>query len=587
MELTIDEAMQQGVAAHKEGKLQDAERLYRAILQSQPAHPDANHNLGVLAVSVNKADAALPLFKTALEANPKIEQFWLSYIDALIREKQFDHAKQVIEQAKEQSFSREKLKVLEVQLFSRTQIESANRVGPSKQQQTRLLEYYQTGWFDDAEKLANSLIKQFPFHNFSWKILAALLRKTNRASEAEFAGIKTVEIAPYDAEAHNNLGITLTELGKLNEAAASYRQAIFVKHDYAAAHNNLGNTYKALGRSNEAEVSYSQAITLKYDDAEAYTNLGDTLKEAGRLDEAEANYKQSIALKPDFTKAYNNLGDTVKELGRLSEAEANYRRGISLKPDFDDAHNRLLSCLYLMDKPALFFDELDYLIRQDKANAVIGSLTYRSALKYGIEKPNPFCREPMNYVLHIDLNTDYNFKEFFVDKVRSVLKGHRISNRSQSLLINGHQTSGNFFDIKNGFTEEIQTAIRLEIEKYRNKYNNSDEGLIRKWPTEYSLDGWLISMKSGGELKPHIHEQGWVSGSVYINVPPKLKANSGNLVLSLGVQEDTSDARRNVEKIIDINTGHMVLFPGSLTHYTIPFEAGEDRIVLAFDVNPK
>jgi Tfp pilus assembly protein PilF len=86
MKLTIDETLQQAVAFHEEGKLQDAERLYRAILQSQPLHPDANHNLGVLAVSVNKADAALPLFKTALKANPKKEQFWFSYIDALIKE---------------------------------------------------------------------------------------------------------------------------------------------------------------------------------------------------------------------------------------------------------------------------------------------------------------------------------------------------------------------------------------------------------------------------------------------------------------------------------------------------------------------
>ena len=80
LEITIDDALQRGVAAHKEGKLQDAERLYRAILQSQPAHPDANHNLGVLALSVNKVSEAIPLFKAALEANPKIEQFWLSYI---------------------------------------------------------------------------------------------------------------------------------------------------------------------------------------------------------------------------------------------------------------------------------------------------------------------------------------------------------------------------------------------------------------------------------------------------------------------------------------------------------------------------
>ena len=107
MELTVDQALQQGVAAHKEGKVQDAERLYRAILQSQPLHPDANHNLGVLAVSVNKADAALPLFKTALKANPKIEQFWLSYIDALIKEKQFDNAKGVLEQARKQGVAGE------------------------------------------------------------------------------------------------------------------------------------------------------------------------------------------------------------------------------------------------------------------------------------------------------------------------------------------------------------------------------------------------------------------------------------------------------------------------------------------------
>ena len=54
MELTIEQALQQGVAAHKEGKLQDAEYFYRAVLQSEPGHPDVNHNLGLIAVSANK-----------------------------------------------------------------------------------------------------------------------------------------------------------------------------------------------------------------------------------------------------------------------------------------------------------------------------------------------------------------------------------------------------------------------------------------------------------------------------------------------------------------------------------------------------
>ena len=58
MILTVEQELQQGIAAHKEGKLKDAERLYRAILQSQPEHPDANHNLGVLAFAF-KYKAAL------------------------------------------------------------------------------------------------------------------------------------------------------------------------------------------------------------------------------------------------------------------------------------------------------------------------------------------------------------------------------------------------------------------------------------------------------------------------------------------------------------------------------------------------
>jgi thioredoxin-like negative regulator of GroEL len=121
MKLTIEQALQQGVAAHKEGKLEEAERLYRAILQSKPLHPDANHNLGVVAVSVNKADLALPLFKAALEANPKVEQFWLSYINALIKEKQFDNAKQVLEQGKSQGVVGEKVDALKEHLTLMTQ----------------------------------------------------------------------------------------------------------------------------------------------------------------------------------------------------------------------------------------------------------------------------------------------------------------------------------------------------------------------------------------------------------------------------------------------------------------------------------
>ena len=71
MELTIDQALQQGVEAHKAGKVQEADRLYTAILKAQPKHPDANHNLGVLAVSVGKATEALPFFEDGAGSQSK------------------------------------------------------------------------------------------------------------------------------------------------------------------------------------------------------------------------------------------------------------------------------------------------------------------------------------------------------------------------------------------------------------------------------------------------------------------------------------------------------------------------------------
>ncbi len=246
MKLTIEQALQQGVAAHKEGKLQDAERLYRAILHSQPANPDANHNLGVLAVSVDKAEAALPLFKIALEANPKVEQFWLSYINALIKEQQFENAKQILGQAKKQGVDVDKLIALEAQLSAKTEKLKSARVSPSQELLDSLLGHYQNRQFNDAEKLARSITNEFPKHQFAWKVLGAVLGQMGRNSEAVDANQTAIALSPQDANVHSNLGITLKQLGRLDEAVASYTQAIALKPDFAEAHVNLGIAIKNL-----------------------------------------------------------------------------------------------------------------------------------------------------------------------------------------------------------------------------------------------------------------------------------------------------------------------------------------------------
>ena len=137
------------------------------------------------------------------------------------------------------------------------------------------------------------------------------------------------------------MGITLQELGRLEDAEKSYKKAIAIKPDYAEAHSNLGLTLKELGRLEDAETSYKKAIAIKPDYAEAHSNLGATLQELGRLKDAETSYKKAISIKPDLAEAHSNFGAILQELGRLEEAEASYSKAIAIKPDYAEAHYNL------------------------------------------------------------------------------------------------------------------------------------------------------------------------------------------------------------------------------------------------------
>ena len=195
-----------------------------------------------------------------------------------------------------------------------------NSLEPSQQQINNLLELYQAGKYDEAEKLAVSLTEEFPKHPFAWKVLAAVLKQMGKINESLVVSQRSVQLNPQDAETHNNLGVILKGLGRLDEAEQSFRQAITLKADFAETHSNLGNTLTELGKLDEAEQSLRQAITLKADYAEAHNNLGVILQELEKLDEAEASYRQAIELKPDFTDAYLNLCELLEKTNKVDEA---------------------------------------------------------------------------------------------------------------------------------------------------------------------------------------------------------------------------------------------------------------------------
>jgi len=349
MKPTIDQVLLNAVELHQEGKLQDAEGLYKAILQIQPKHPDANHNLGVLAVSLNHREAALSYFKTALEVSPNVGQFWISYIDALIKEKQLENASNALLKAKKAGLSAEAIAALKAQL---TQPNALQGPGPLANIQTQLntpkqteidalLQHYQNGQYDVAENLAKTITQSFPLYQFGWKLLGALYHQRGRLEESLMANETAVAIGPEDSEANNNLGITLQALGRLNDAEESFKKAICLKPDFSEAYFNLGITLQTLSRNSEAEENYKKAIAYKPESAEAYFNLGITVQTLGKLEEAEQNFKKVILIQPQHLKAHLNLGITIQLLGRFEEAEEIFNKAIVINPDDAEVHYNL------------------------------------------------------------------------------------------------------------------------------------------------------------------------------------------------------------------------------------------------------
>lgn len=117
-QLIIEQTLQQAITDYQSGRHQAAEALYCGILQLQPDHPEANHNLGVLTAQKNQPADALPYFLAALDAAPAHGQYWLSYIDALFQAGQANEAQQVLELARQQGLQGNAVDLLALRLKS-------------------------------------------------------------------------------------------------------------------------------------------------------------------------------------------------------------------------------------------------------------------------------------------------------------------------------------------------------------------------------------------------------------------------------------------------------------------------------------
>lgn len=308
MELTLDQALQEGISAHKSGRLQDAERYYRAILNADPTHPDANHNLGVLALGLRKAESALPFFKKALELKPNVEEFWASFVTCLVVLGDRRMAEAALLDASKCGVSANTLSEVRANLDLPEEAMSA----PSQQEINVLLEHFASAQLEAAEQCARSLSDKYPDHYLSWKILGAVFQKKGEFEEALESKQRAAELSPADPEAYYNLANAQKQLGKFHEAKVSYERAITLKPDYARALNNLGSTFAEMGEYVEAEQTFSRAISLEPNNPTHHNNLGSALEKRAEFEAAVSSHAHALKIKPDFAKAKGDLGRCLK-----------------------------------------------------------------------------------------------------------------------------------------------------------------------------------------------------------------------------------------------------------------------------------
>jgi protein O-GlcNAc transferase len=345
----IQELVESGRRLHREGKLQDAERVYRQVLDREPGHAETWQLLGMLNHAAGHPAAAVASIERALAIDPHNPAFHHNL--GFVYQASGQHALAVnhFRRAIEISPTSAKTHLLLGQsLLALSQLDSAI---DCLRESLRLSPESHSLRLEAAQAL-NS------FGLSRWQL--------GRADESIHAFEEASHLAPSSGVALSNLGSVFKQLGRLDDAIATYRQAIerepanadfqlilgralqqqgnlaeALRHfEYAATRDPLrsdafslqasvhwvtGNTAQALGLARKS-------LELDADNVPARHTLGILLHEVGRYAEAESEFREVIQRNASFPQAHGNLGRVLANQGKLSEAREEYRAAIKLQP---------------------------------------------------------------------------------------------------------------------------------------------------------------------------------------------------------------------------------------------------------------
>ncbi len=286
--MTTDADLHQALTHHRARQLPEAERLYRAILQARPDHPEANHNLGVMAIQTGQPGAGLPFFKAAVEAAPQRPEFWSLYLDALIMTGRDEEAQQVAAQGRQRGLA----------LYA-TQVEPVDAPAQPGNELDALADEFiltmetldKQGLHADAENLARQMTGLLPEHVYGWKALAyAHLRRGDLAgalqplTEAATRSPADAELARHQRAAQAmHEALALEQRNELHQAGKLFLEVHAVYPDHPLVNHRLGVISIRLNQSAAAVDYMERALGGDPNNCQYWANYIDALLQAGEL----------------------------------------------------------------------------------------------------------------------------------------------------------------------------------------------------------------------------------------------------------------------------------------------------------------
>ena len=135
---------------------------------------------------------------------------------------------------------------------------------------------------------------------------------------------------PADVSILYNLGMGLSDVGRLDDAEIHLRRALDIAPDFTNARVALGVALQRHGRTNEAISELRKAAERSPENPWAQRNLGACLLSTGQFEEAESCLRKASVINPDDQQTWYGLGQALENLGKTADADAAYRKVIDV-----------------------------------------------------------------------------------------------------------------------------------------------------------------------------------------------------------------------------------------------------------------